>query len=98
MVESVRESPLHQRNAPPVELVDILSNAVRRTLRGELDQLGWSNVRKLMIDRNSTFIKFFIFGPGPDPVLPATYALAVNSGFRSGGKPMLTRRNRNYSD
>jgi hypothetical protein len=81
-----------------LELVDILSNAIRRTLRGELDRIGWINIRKLMIDRNETYIKFVIYGPGPDVELPAAYGTTVNEGFHSGGRPVFTRRNRAYLD
>jgi hypothetical protein len=79
-----------------LELVDILSNAMRRTLRGELDQVGWMNIRELMIDRNSSYIKFIIFGPGTDVELPAAYGATVNQGFRLGGRPMFTHRNRAF--
>ena len=81
-----------------LELVDILTNAVRRTLRGELDEVGWANIHKLMIDRNGSYIKFIIFGPGPDVELPAAYGPTVDRGFRTGGRPMFTHRNRAYLD
>jgi len=76
-----------------LELVDILSNAIRRTLRGGLDRAGWINVHKLMIDRNETYIKFPIFQGGPDVLQNAAYGAIVNEGFRNGGRPMFTRRN-----
>lgn len=81
-----------------LELVDILCNATRRTLRGELDRAGWINIRKLMIDRNGTYIKFVLFEAGPDVVQAAAYGATVNEGFRSGGRRMFTRRNQFYLD
>jgi hypothetical protein len=81
-----------------LELVDILCNATRRTLRGELDRAGRINFRKLMIDRNGTYIKFILLGPGPDVVQAAAYGATVNEGFRSGGRPMFTHRNQAYAD
>jgi hypothetical protein len=76
-----------------LELVDILCNATRRTLRRELDRAGWINVHKLMIDRNESYIKFPIFQAGPNVVQNAAYGAIVNEGFRNGGRPMFTRRN-----
>jgi hypothetical protein len=76
-----------------LELVDILCNATRRTLRTDLDRVGWINFHKLMIDRNESYIKFPIFGPGPDVEQPAAYGAIVDEGFRNGGSPMFTLRN-----
>jgi hypothetical protein len=76
-----------------LELVDILCNATRRALRCELDPTGWTNLHKLMVDRNGTYIKFPLFQAGPDVVLNAAYGAIVNEGFRSGGRPMFTHRN-----
>jgi hypothetical protein len=77
-----------------LELVDILSNAVRRTLRGGLDRFGWISIHKLMIDRNGTYIKFPLFQAGPDVEQHAAYSAIVDEGFRAGGRPRFTRRNR----
>lgn len=76
-----------------LELIDILCNATRRTLRRELDRAGWINFHKLMIDRNESYIKFPIFQAGPDVVQNAAYGAIVNEGFRRGGRSMFTRRN-----
>jgi hypothetical protein len=81
-----------------LELVDILCNAIRRTLRGEIDRPGWFNIRKLMIDRNESYIKFVIYGPSPDVELVAAYGATVSEGFRGGGRPMFSRRNQGYLD
>lgn len=77
-----------------LEIVDILSNATRRMLRLELDRAGWINLHKLMIDRNWTYIKFPILQTRPDVIQNAEYGAVVNEGFRNGGRPMFTRRNR----
>lgn len=63
-------------------------------LRLELDRGGWINMHKLMIDCNWTYIKFPILQAGPDVIQSAEYGTVVNEGFRNGGRPMFTRRNR----
>jgi hypothetical protein len=72
-----------------LELVDILSNAIRRTLRGGLDRAGWINFHKLMIDRNETYIKFPIFQGGPEVLQNAAYGAIVNEGFRNAAVQCL---------
>jgi hypothetical protein len=79
-----------------LEFVDVLANATRRMLRGELQREGWINMHGLMIHRTETYIKFILFGPGPDVVQGADYAAIVNDGFRKNGKRMFTRRNEDY--
>jgi hypothetical protein len=80
-----------------MELVDVLTNATRRMLKDELQRDGWINMHRLMIHRaNESYIKFILFGPGPDVVRAADYSAVVNEGFRKNGKPMFTRRNEGY--
>jgi hypothetical protein len=80
-----------------LEFVDVLTNATRRMLRGALQRDGWINMHRLMIHRaNEAYIKFILFGPGPDVVQGANYAAVVSEGFRKNGKPMFTRRNEAY--
>jgi hypothetical protein len=79
-----------------LEFVDVLANATRRMLRGELQREGWINMHRLMIHRTGTYIKFILLGPGPDVVQSADYAAIVNEGFRKDGKQMFTRRNEDY--
>jgi len=79
-----------------LEIVDVLANSTRRMLRGELQREGWINMHRLMIHRTETYIKFILFGPGPDVVQGADYAAIVNESFRKNGKPMFKRRNGGY--
>jgi hypothetical protein len=84
------------RSAPDMglEFVDVLTNAIRRSLRGQLQYHGWANIHRLMIHRASeAYIKFIILGPGPDTVSTADYGAVVNQGFLINGRPMFTRRN-----
>ena len=60
-----------------LEFVDVLANATRRLLRGELERVGWSNIHKLMIHRSETYIKFLLFRDGPDLVQGADYGAIV---------------------
>jgi hypothetical protein len=78
---------------PGLEFVDILTNAVRRTLVGNLQRQGWQNIHRLMVHRNETYISFVLFGEEKDVVRRAPYAKNVYEGFSSGGRLMLTRRN-----
>jgi hypothetical protein len=77
-----------------LELVDILTNAIRRTLTGNLQKEGWRNIHKVMIHRNEDkYIQFILLAEGPDVWKNAKYAKAVNEGFADGGKSMLTPSN-----
>jgi hypothetical protein len=80
-----------------LEFVDVLANATRRMLRDELRRDGWINIQRLMIHRDETYIKFILYGPGPDVVRTAAYGAAVNEGFSMGGKSMFTRRNEGHA-
>jgi hypothetical protein len=76
-----------------LEFVDILSNAIRRTLTGNLQRDGWKNIHRLMVHRNETYIQFILLGEGRDVVQRASYASIVHEGFSNHGKSMLTRSN-----
>lgn len=77
-----------------LEFVDILTNAVRRTLTGNLQKEGWQNIHRMMVHRNDeTYIQFVLFSEGKDIVRRAPYAKTVYDGFSTGGGSMLTRRN-----
>jgi hypothetical protein len=76
-----------------LEFVDILANATRRLLRGDLEREGWASMHKLMIHRPESCIKFILFREGPNVVQRADYAAVVNDGFGKNGKQMYTLRN-----
>jgi hypothetical protein len=73
-----------------LELVDILVNAIRRTLMGNLQKPGWKNIHRLMIHRNEPYLRFIIFGDGEDIVKHTRYENIVIEGFSSRGKSMMT--------
>ncbi|WPO39794.1 hypothetical protein [Tardiphaga sp. 42S5] len=77
-----------------LEFVDILTNAVRRALVGNLKSEGWQNIHRLMIhDNNGPYISFVLIQEAGDVVHDAAYAKVVNEGFSKNGRPMLTKRN-----
>jgi hypothetical protein len=78
---------------PGLEFVDILTNAVRRALAGNLKKEGWQNIHRLMIHRNEPYISFVVFHEGSDIVHAAKYTDVVHEGFSKDGRLMLTKRN-----
>ena len=72
-----------------LELVDILTNAVRRALTGNLAREGWENIPRLMIHMRDHYIKFMrLEGASEEPQI---YPYAnVARHFLSGGKYMLS--------
>ena len=77
---------------PGLELVDILTNAVRRALVGHLEPDGWRPVRTLMIHRKEHYISMYRLNQNPDlPRLPYRDVLVE---FKRGGKPMVMARHR----
>jgi hypothetical protein len=79
-----------------LEFADILANATRQTLRRELQREGWIDMHRLMIHRDETYIKFILYGPGPNVKQTASYGAVVNEGFRKNGKSMFTQRNEGH--
>jgi hypothetical protein len=77
-----------------LELVDIVTNAVRRALAGNLQKEGWQNIHRLMIHRNEEpYISFVVFHEGPDVIHEPSYGNVVREGFSKDGRLMLTKRN-----
>jgi hypothetical protein len=77
-----------------LEFVDVLTNAVRRALTGNLQREGWQNIHRLMIhDNDGPYISFVLFSEGADVIHAAPYTNVVNEGFSSDGRLMLTKRN-----
>jgi hypothetical protein len=90
----LKEIQFSAKNETGLEFVDILTNAIRRTLTGNLQQKGWQNIHKAMVHRNGdAYIQFVLFGADQDVVRDAKYAKVVAQGFRQGGKSMLTPSN-----
>jgi hypothetical protein len=77
---------------PGLELVDIVTNATRRALRGELSPIGWRPIRGLMTHRKHQYIGMNHFFK----TLPALAALPYQDvlvAFRRGGRNMVVDRN-----
>jgi hypothetical protein len=80
-----------------LELVDILTNAIRRALVGNLAAPGWKNIVRTMIHRREHYITFVrLDGVSMTPKAP-TYTAVVRH-FWKGGKSMLTRHNLQIAD
>lgn len=79
---------------PGLELVDIVTNATRRALVGNLRKEGWNEIPTLMIHQNPQYIDFSILGADPMPKDKVPYA-DVEKHFRSGGRIMLPAELRN---
>ena len=75
-----------------LELVDIVVNATRRALAGNLGEIGWRAIPSLMVHRSEPYIKFIALGEGIDPIRRPAYAQIVRQSFSTGGKLMLAPR------
>jgi len=70
-----------------LELVDVLTNAVRRAMRGNLGPRGWMPIREVMIHRRDHYIALISLNAERD------YSMEYSSvlhGFTGGGRGMLT--------
>jgi hypothetical protein len=86
MSESFRFSSKPERE---LELVDILTNAVRRGMMGNLQSEGWKNIRSLMIHRNQHYIRLLaLTGHATSFDVDVPY-MSVLTHFRTGGKNMV---------
>jgi hypothetical protein len=84
LTESFTFSP---SSTPGLELVDILTNATRRALMGNLQKPGWIRIPELMIHRKGgSYITVHALQDIPPQVLP--YARVLNA-YGRGGRPML---------
>jgi hypothetical protein len=73
-----------------LELVDILVNAIRRAIIGNLKFEGWKNIPNLMIHRNQHYISLVRLEEASTEPKNPTYVNVINH-FKSGGKNMMTR-------
>jgi hypothetical protein len=71
-----------------LEAVDILVNAVRRSLAGNFRREGWLPIRKLMIHRNTHYIRMISLAAEKTKSNPVSYK-RVLSDFSVGGRNML---------
>ena len=75
---------------PGLELVDIVTNALRRGLIGNLGEAGWLPLRGLMIHRSNVYVSPVGLIRDEDRKL-ARPLLPVMNRFRTGGRIMGTR-------
>lgn len=74
-----------------LELVDIVTNATRRCLRGRLGALGWQRIPRIMIGKNPCSLNLVALGNGG--VVPAgTYRDRLMEFTLETGLPILPRR------
>src|SRR5260221_4061801 len=86
MRESFRFS---NKPEPGLELVDIVTNATRRALVGNLKQQGWGTIPSLMIHRSGPhYIKLLSVQNDPDQNRVYPYAEVLKA-FVRGGRSML---------
>ena len=72
-----------------LELVDILTNATRRALVGNVKIEGWGNIRRLMIHRREQCLSVVAMGSIPVGYRPAFTSVIRH--FGGGGRSMLAR-------
>jgi hypothetical protein len=73
---------------PGLELVDIVTNATRRALIGNLGRSGWAGIPKLMIhSRDTQYIKLIALSDVEDAGRP--YSKVMTRDFWRGGRSML---------
>jgi hypothetical protein len=86
--ESFRFSPGRE---PGLELADIVVNATRRALIGNLALSGWRNIPRLMIHRKQQYIHFVALMRKPPARRPRSYAPVLRH-FHRNGKSMIAPR------
>lgn len=73
---------------PGLEAVDILANAIRRALNGNLREFGWNEIPGLMIHRSNQYIRFITLAPEGKGPTSAPNGHVVDA-FRSGGRSIF---------
>ena len=72
-----------------LELVDIVTNGVRRAFKGTLAEAGWTPIRTIMIHRNDQYIRVLdLEGTQRGSDYPPQYQ-RVFEVFRTGGRSMI---------
>lgn len=79
---------------PGLELVDIVTNALRRALKGNLKPEGWLPLRGLMLHKKAPYFRAVsIQTETRSHLVPKELAFVMNQ-FRTGGRSMLAPRYR----
>lgn len=86
-------------SAPEVglELVDILTNAVRRALAGNLAETGWRDIPRIMIHRREHYIGLMRLEGASEMTAEPEYVDVVRR-FTSGGRTMLAPKIQKMAD
>ncbi|TIS46178.1 hypothetical protein [Mesorhizobium sp.] len=71
-----------------LEAVDILTNAVRRSMAGNFSRDGWLPIRELMVHTNRHYIRMISLA-SEDAALPKVSYLNVLDDFTKGGRALL---------
>jgi hypothetical protein len=77
---------------PGLELVDILTNATRRALRGNLQSEGWREIPTIMIHRKENNIHMLSLDETVPETVRVPYGPVVKA-FNRGARPLLTAKN-----
>lgn len=72
-----------------LELADIVVNATRRALKGNLQRAGWGDIRKLMIRRKEQCLRMVSLSALNERNQRLPYADVINEAFGRGNKSMM---------
>lgn len=87
--DAFREIEFSSQPLPGLEVVDVLTNALRRALTDRLRERGWEGLSGLMIHRRgATYVHPVGFGENERPVTPPADKVFRKLG--TGGRSMLT--------
>lgn len=75
-----------------LELVDILTNATRRALIGNLQPQGFAPIASLMIHRTQHYIRVVSLGPEPEVRVRVPFGQVLHRYFTRGGRIMIAPR------
>ncbi|MEE4188741.1 MAG: hypothetical protein V2I76_09890 [Roseobacter sp.] len=73
---------------PGLEAADIIANATRRALGGNLKEFGWTEIPNLMIQRSGHCIRLMTVA-ADEIVHPKLPYASVIDGYRRGGRSMF---------
>jgi hypothetical protein len=93
--EAFREIVFSADSLPGLEVVDVLTNAVRRALTGHLGERGWQGIGGVMIHRRGPTCIHPV-GFGQDKRVIPSPAAEVLRHLGKGGRSMLTRSTRRH--
>jgi hypothetical protein len=73
---------------PGLELVDIITNATRRAIVGNLGKEGWKRIPELMIHRGTQYISMHSLEDDPVRNRPCPYLKVMNA-YRKNGRELI---------